>query len=114
MNKEYSQQDRLAMLPKEERDKLVDSLTPEPAEAPQHDWKGWARPKQLLCFSDDWSTFMYLCGRGYGKNLDKSLPINTLQGWKTLGEITVGEKVFDEQGNPTTVLGIEDIEEDDC
>jgi phage terminase large subunit-like protein len=58
----------MALLPKEEREKIIRSLTPEQAKELQFDWNWWARPKQLLCFNEDWNTFMYLCGRGFGKS----------------------------------------------
>lgn len=67
-NKEYSYQDKLSLLPRDEYIKIIKSLNEEQLEELEHDWRWNARPKQLLCFSDDWNTFMYLCGRGFGKS----------------------------------------------
>ncbi len=40
---------------------------------------------------------------GTGKDLDVETPIPTLEGWKQMGELVVGDVVFDEQGKPTRV-----------
>lgn len=65
---ELSKADEFARLPKEERDALLEGLTKEQLLELNYDWKWWGRPKQLRCFEDDWNTFMYLCGRGFGKS----------------------------------------------
>lgn len=39
-----------------------------------------------------------------GKALDVNTPIPTPDGWKTMGELKVGDTVFDETGNACTVL----------
>ena len=54
------------MLPLEERQRLLDSLTAEEAEALLHDWKFWARPSQLPP-DGDWRIWLLLTGRGWGK-----------------------------------------------
>ena len=56
----------IASLPKEERDKILNSLTKEEAEDILYDWEVWARPKQLPP-PGDWLTWMILTGRGWGK-----------------------------------------------
>jgi len=53
-------------LPKEERDKLLNSLTEEEAEDILYDWEVWARPKQLPP-PGDWLTWLIRTGRGWGK-----------------------------------------------
>lgn len=54
-------------------------------------------------------------GTGSGKALDVETPIPTPQGFKRMGDIQVGDEVFDEQGRPTTVLGAYDVQHDrDC
>lgn len=40
---------------------------------------------------------------GTGKALDIETPIPTLTGWKRMGDLVVGDMVFDEQGHPTRV-----------
>lgn len=57
----------ISLLPKEKREKLLNSLTQEEAEELLYDWEGvWARPKQLPP-PGDWLTWMILTGRGWGK-----------------------------------------------
>ena len=56
----------IASLPKEERDKILNSLTKEEAEDILYDWEVWARPKQLPP-PGDWLTWMILTGRAWGK-----------------------------------------------
>jgi len=56
----------IALLPKEQRDKLLNSLTEEEAEDILYDWEVWARPKQLPPLGD-WLTWLIRTGRGWGK-----------------------------------------------
>ncbi|MBI2760793.1 MAG: hypothetical protein HYX51_05140, partial [Chloroflexi bacterium] len=42
-------------------------------------------------------------GTGTGKALDVDTPILTSDGWKRMGDVVVGDVVFDEFGNPTNV-----------
>ena len=46
---------------------------------------------------------------GSGKALDIRYSIPTPSGWTTMGEITIGDYVFDENGNPTKVIGVSEI-----
>lgn len=48
-----------------------------------------------------------------GKHLALDTPIPTSTGWTTMGEITVGDKVFDETGKSCHVTALTDIEERD-
>lgn len=48
---------------------------------------------------------------GSGKNLDLKSKIPTPSGWTTMGKIKVGDKVLDDQGKPTTVMWVSDINE---
>lgn len=45
---------------------------------------------------------------GSGKLLALDTPIPTPQGWTDMGKLVVGDQVFDEQGRPSTVLGVFD------
>lgn len=45
-----------------------------------------------------------ISGRGGGKALAVDTPIPTVNGWKLMGDIVVGDIVFDEKGNQTTVI----------
>lgn len=68
INTELSEADKLALLPKEQREAILSKLTPEQARDLMYRWEWWARPKQLRVFDDDWNTFLLLCGRGWGKS----------------------------------------------
>jgi phage terminase large subunit-like protein len=56
----------LAKLPKEQRAAVLAELTPERLLALRHDWGFWARPEQLAP-PGDWSVWLMLAGRGWGK-----------------------------------------------
>jgi len=56
----------IALLPEQERIKLLNNLTQEEAEDILYDWEVWARPKQLPP-PGDWLVWMILTGRGWGK-----------------------------------------------
>lgn len=59
--------ERLAALPKAERDAIIDGLTPAQRLDLLYDWRGFnARPEQIAP-DGDWRTWMVLAGRGYGK-----------------------------------------------
>ena len=45
-------------------------------------------------------------GRGSGKALDAGTPIATPDGWTRLGDLRVGDEVFDESGHPVRVTGV--------
>ncbi len=50
------------------------------------------------------NTWSELVGESsHGKALDTDTPIPTPKGWTSMGEISVGDSVFDEEGNPCTV-----------
>ncbi len=51
-------------------------------------------------------------GTGTGKALDVDTPIPTPTGWKCMGELVVGDVVFDESGQPTRVTAAFDIMHD--
>lgn len=56
----------LASLPEPERLEILNSLTTDELRALEHDWRFWARPEQVAP-SGDWSTWLVLAGRGFGK-----------------------------------------------
>ena len=45
---------------------------------------------------------------GAGKALDNDTPIATPSGWSRFGDLTIGDVVFDEKGQPSTVTGVYD------
>ncbi len=46
-----------------------------------------------------------IAGRLEGKALAIDSPIPTPGGWRLMGELRVGDQVFDEEGRPTTIVG---------
>lgn len=58
--------ERLAALPAAERDAALASLTDEQARLLVNEWEFWARPDQLAP-PGDWSIWLILAGRGWGK-----------------------------------------------
>lgn len=56
----------LALLPERDREALLSSLTEEQAQELLWDWRFWARPEQMAP-DGDWSTWVALAGRGFGK-----------------------------------------------
>jgi phage terminase large subunit-like protein len=56
----------LASLSKPERDSFLNSLSPDELEQLEFDWSFWARSNQLAP-DGNWSVWLILAGRGYGK-----------------------------------------------
>ncbi len=71
------------------------------------DWSLWAREKQLPP-PGDWRIWLLLAGRGFGKLLSTSTPIPVPSGWTTMGELQIGDQVFDESGTPCKVVWVSD------
>lgn len=44
-----------------------------------------------------------------GKALDVETPIMTTTGWKRMGELTINDQVFDENGNPVRILAVSEV-----
>ena len=58
--------ERLAALPGEQLQAVIETLTDDEAAALLYDWKFWARPSQLPP-PGDWRVWLILAGRGFGK-----------------------------------------------
>ena len=54
----------------------------------------------------------FIGARGSGKSLSITTEIPTIDGWKLMGDIEVGDILFDEKGQKTTVIGISPIMKD--
>lgn len=54
------------MLPESDRKATLESLTDEQCRKLLHDWRFWARPKQIAP-QGDWDGWLLLAGRGFGK-----------------------------------------------
>ena len=66
------------------------------------DWWPINAPQQVALSS--WAEMLLFGGQsGGGKRLDLETPICTVGGWTTMRDIRLGETIFDEQGQPTTV-----------
>lgn len=44
-----------------------------------------------------------------GKALDVETPIMTTTGWKRMGDLTINDQVFDENGNPVRILAVSEV-----
>lgn len=66
MPKEKSLAQSIALLPEQERQKAINSLSQKEAEALLYDWEFWARPNQLAP-PGDWLVWLIMAGRGMGK-----------------------------------------------
>jgi len=84
---------------------FLSQLSGKEAEEILHTWEFWARPNQLEP-EGNWSVCLVNAGRGFGKDLAKTEPILTTQGWKTMGDIQVGDYVYAWDGTPTKVTGL--------
>jgi phage terminase large subunit-like protein len=77
-----------------------------PAIVSRGEWLKTARPDQIPPeHLPEWSYYLILSGRGWGKDLDVATPLPTPTGWTTMGAVKVGDALLDEQGRPCRVLG---------
>ena len=58
--------ERLAILPKTQRERILKSFSEDELEEFYYNWKTWARGNQLPP-SGDWRSWLLLAGRGFGK-----------------------------------------------
>ena len=80
---------------KAELEKLLQQASPEWVRELR--WQLSARPEQIPP-DDGWNTLVARMGRGSGKRLWTETPIKTPHGFKKMGELEVGDIVFDENG----------------
>lgn len=66
MTEQLSPAQILASMPDDERNEALKTLTPEVLAALRYNWEFWARPNQLEP-EGDWTTWLILAGRGFGK-----------------------------------------------
>lgn len=66
-----------------------------------------ARPSQRPP-DGDWLVWLFSGGRGTGKLLALDTPVPTPFGWATMGQLKVGDVVFDEQGRMCNVEAVYD------
>lgn len=63
---QHSLATKFALLPHDERDKILGDLTAREIEALMYDWTWWGRPAQFEP-TVDWDSWLILAGRGFGK-----------------------------------------------
>lgn len=89
----------LALLSEQERSDYLSRLTPEQTAALRWHWPFWARPDQLPPEDDDWTTWLILAGRGWGKTRTGA---ETIRMWVKSGKYKrialVGETTADVRG----------------
>lgn len=65
-------------------------------------------PRSLYSWLPRFWFWLNMSGRGAGKLLDSDTAIPTTLGWRRLGDLQVGEVVFDEAGKPVPVTAVYD------
>lgn len=95
---------------KEEPEKLavfLSSLSNQEAEDILYDAEIFARDNQYIRLDSKVPIHFMSLGRGAGKLLcDKTPMLTHNRGWTTVGDVVVGDFLFDEGGKPTKVLGV--------
>lgn len=67
-------------------------------------------PKQLLALTSPANEILYGGAVGGGKALHVDTPLLTTEGWKTMGTVEIGDKVFDERGVPCNVVAKSEVD----
>lgn len=105
-----SLQDRVALLPVDARKAW---LAQQPdyilEEIARGEWWWVSRPEQVPP-PGGWMICLALAGRGFGKLLALDTPISTSTGWTTMGQLQVGDQIFDESGHLTRITRVFDEE----
>ncbi|MFZ5783993.1 MAG: terminase large subunit domain-containing protein [Pseudomonadota bacterium] len=73
----------------------------------ERQWLATARPKQILPV-DGWRNAIALSGRGFGKRLCVDTPIPVPGGWARLGDMRVGDELFDEARRVCRIVATHD------
>ena len=84
-------------------------LTEEQQANLMYDADFWLRPKQKVPTKGDWFITALVAGRGFGKLLNCMEILPTPEGWVKLEDIKDGDIIFDENGDPCTVIKAHDI-----
>jgi hypothetical protein len=98
----------VAKLPEKDRDVILAGFE---SEGLAYDWNFWGRPNQIPP-DKGWSTYALVSGRGFGKELcvDTPVPVpGARNGWKTMGEMKKGDKLFDERGQVCRVVEAHEV-----
>lgn len=101
---------------------LVQYMTPaERAELERHltddrervVWRPLPGP-QTMAYTSQADVIGFGGAAGGGKGLALTTPIATPFGWTTMGAVQVGDTVFDEAGNPCTVIAVSEVNHRPC
>jgi hypothetical protein len=68
--------------------------------------------KQVEIIRDTHRFRVIACGRRWGKALSIETPILTPNGFKTMGELKVGDYVFNEKGDKTKITFVSEVFKD--
>ena len=93
----------LAKMTSEERSMFLNEMTDDEIRLLEYSWYVWARPAQRLP-EVQFRIWLIQAGRGYGKMSDINDLIRTEDGWKKLGDIVDGDKVFGADGKMCNVV----------
>lgn len=88
----------------EKQEEILKGIDPAELEHVWDEW--WARPNQVIPEDPYYPIHLLLTGRGWGKALPLDTPIATPSGWTTMGQLTPGDYVYDEKGQPTKVTAV--------
>ncbi|MCP4427164.1 MAG: hypothetical protein GY803_21975 [Chloroflexi bacterium] len=97
IERELSRAEEVSLWPSDRVEEFFAGLSELEVKKLPYTWDFWARPKQLAP-PGDWTYWLLLAGRGFGKMLSLDTPVPTPDGWKTMGDMQVGDRVFDENG----------------
>lgn len=97
------------MIPDLSEDELAQVLeTASPELVRELKWRLTARENQIPP-EDGWTTFIARLGRGAGKRLWIETPILTPSGFKKMGQLREGDKVYDENGKECNITYVSPI-----
>ena len=74
----------------------------------------WSKQREMLESLVDNRTTLVAAGHGVSKPLVRTEKVRTTAGWSTIGELKIGDRVYDEQGMPTMVVGKSQVWEQEC
>jgi hypothetical protein len=69
---------------------------------------------QVSAYESDADVIAYGGAGGGGKGIDTTLPVPTTTGWKTIGDIEVGDEIFDGNGDVCSVTAVSEINYRQC
>lgn len=95
------------------RMEILQTLSVDDMEVLLYTWDIWSRNKQKIP-PDPWHTWLIQAGRGFGKMSDINDLVRTIDGWKKLGGIVDGDKIFGSNGALCNVIKAHPIQTSNC